>query len=210
MSALELSPVQVRVLGALVEKSLTTPQYYPMTRNALMAACNQKNCRQPVMQLGDMQVAEALRELEGLDLVAEEMAARSSKWRHRFTHQLLLKPETQAVLVTLMLRGPQTQAELRSHAANMEGPDDLEGVRVALEDLADRAQPLVMELPREVGQSQVRYVHLLCPDQPEASCRVQPASAVPEEAAPAQDQLEKIEQRLAALEAQVSALLERL
>ncbi len=196
MSELLLSPVQARVVAALVEKSLTTPQYYPMTVNALTAACNQKNCRHPVMQLREGEVGSALLDLLELDLVAEDPGARSPKWRHRFTHQLLLKPPSQGLLVTLMLRGPQTLAELRANAANLGGPEDQAEVKAVLDDLADRAQPLVKRLDREGGRSQERYAHLLCGEEAIPEMASAPVAASGGLAA----RVDELERRVAELE----------
>ncbi len=204
MSELHFSPVQARVLAALVEKSLTTPQYYPMTVNALVNACNQKNCRYPVMRLSDGEVGSALLDLRDMSLVAEDSGARVAKWRQRFKHQLLLKSETQAVLVALMLRGPQTLAELRANTSNLDGPADLEGVSQALADLADRAQPMVKLLERGAGQKEARYAHLLCGE--EAIPAVAPAVAS-SSGGGAGSRLDQLEQRLERLETQLARLL---
>lgn len=163
MSKVLLSPNEARVLAALVEKSITTPQYYPLTVNALMLAANQKNARHPVMSLTEGDVGAALNQLEAEKFVTrDDLSGRVPKWRHRFNHQLLLKPHTQAVLAVLMLRGPQTAAELRSNGVGLGGPADADGLSAALADLSDRAQPLLMQLPRAAGQAAVRYAHLLC------------------------------------------------
>ena len=163
MSALLLSLNEARVLASLVEKSLTTPQYYPMTVNGVMLASNQKNSRSPVMSLSEGDAGAALNQLEAQRLVKrDETSGRAVKWRHQFQHQLLLKTGGVAVLATLMLRGPQTLAEIRANASGLNGPADIEGVQAVLDDLADRANPLVKLLPRGTGQSTVRYAHLLC------------------------------------------------
>lgn len=208
MTALLLSPTEARVLAALVEKSITTPQYYPLTVNALMMASNQKNSRHPVMSLGEGEVGGALNTLEALSLVQrDDLSGRVPKWRHRFQHQLLLKPQTMAVLATLILRGAQTVAELRANAAGLGGPAEAEGVTAALADLADRAQPLVQLLPRAPGQAAARWMHLLSGAPSAAELAEQAArpsrSAEPEVAAPSRAELE---QRIEALEARVAEL----
>src|SRR3546814_347615 len=154
MSEILLSPAEARVVASLVEKSITTPAYYPMTTNALMLAANQKTSRNPVLSLTEGEVGNALNRLEELKLIGRDsFSSRAQKWRQQFLHQMMLKTPTQAVLVTLMLRGPQTLAELRSNAASLNGPNDDDGIRAALDDLADRAQPLAAQLPRASGQS---------------------------------------------------------
>src|SRR5690349_1936516 len=149
MTDLLLTPIEARVIASLSEKSVTTPQYYPMTVNAIMLAANQKSSRDPVMQLREGDVGAALLDLQEKGLASRDDAgSRVPKWRQSFQHHLLLQPPAFAVLVTLMLRGPQTQAELRSNAAALGGPADADGVAAVLKDLTDRAQPLVVLLPR--------------------------------------------------------------
>ncbi|AXQ27206.1 DUF480 domain-containing protein [Solimonas sp. K1W22B-7] len=165
MSQLLLSPAEARVLASLVEKSITTPQYYPMTVNAIMLAGNQKTSRSPVLSLTEGDVGNALNRLEELHLVGRDsFSARAQKYRHQFSPQLLLKPQTAGILATLMLRGPQTLAELRANGASLGGPTEGEALAAALNDLADRAQPLVVLLPRAAGQKEARYAHTLCGD----------------------------------------------
>jgi len=202
MSALPLTPVEARVVAALTEKSLTTPDYYPMTVNGLVAACNQKSSRHPVMSLSEGEVGNALLTLEEKSLVSrDDSSARATKWRSRFQHQLLLKPATQAVLLALMLRGPQTTAELRANAAPMNGPAEPEGVQAALDDLADRAAPLVVTLPRQAGQSAARHATLIC-----GEVSMPEVTAAPERAAGGSERIAALEVRIAALEARLAAL----
>ena len=201
MTPLQLSPVETRVLGALVEKSITTPQYYPMTVNAIMLAANQKSSRNPVMGLSEGDVGAALNRLEELRLTArDDFGARVPKWRHHFSTQLLLKSPVTAVLATLMLRGPQTLSELRSNAAPLGGPADAEALNAALQDLADRAQPLVQLLTRAPGQKEARHAHTLHPA---------PAQPAADDAAPAAAR-STLDERLQALEARVAELERRL
>ena len=205
-----LSPNEARVLAVLVEKSITTPQYYPMTVNAVMMAANQKNSRHPVMSLTEGEAGAALNQLEAEKFATrDDNAGRVPKWRHRFQHQLLLKAPTMAVLATLMLRGPQTPAELRANAAVLNGPTDADGVQAALDDLADRAHPMVMLLPRLPGQAAARYAHLLSgkPELPAVdSAAVTAAAPRAASSAPSGNGME----RLAQLEARVLELEARL
>lgn len=158
----QLNPIEARVLAAMVEKSIATPQYYPMTVNAIMLAANQKSSRNPVMNLTEGDVGAALNSLEESRLVArDDFGGRVPKWRHHFHNQLLLKPPVVAVLATLMLRGPQTLSELRANATVLGGPADADGMNQVLQDLADRAQPMVTQLSRIAGQSSSRYAHTL-------------------------------------------------
>jgi uncharacterized protein YceH (UPF0502 family) len=210
MSELILTPAEARVLAALVEKAATTPQYYPMTVNAIMLAANQKSSRHPVMNLSEGDTGAALNALERLSLVRrDDLSGRVAKWRQQFAHQLLLKPPVAAVLATLMLRGAQTAAELRSNASGLGGPDDA-GVSAALADLADRAQPLVVQLPRAPGQAATRYAHTLC-GAPDLSALPMPAerAAAPLRRENESAALAALEARIEALEARLSALESR-
>jgi uncharacterized protein YceH (UPF0502 family) len=205
VSDLLLTPAEARVLAALVEKSILTPQYYPMTVNALMLAANQKTVRHPVMNLSEGDSGAALNTLEGLRLAQRDSSgSRAVKWRHQMQHQLLLKPAEMALLVTLMLRGPQTGSELRANAQALGGPTEAEGLQAAIASLHDRAQPLVTELPRGPGQKEARLAHLLCgPPQPGVEIQAPDLSGL---AAPAGEASPQLEQRLAALEARVDEL----
>jgi uncharacterized protein YceH (UPF0502 family) len=198
---LQLTPVEARVIASLAEKSISTPQYYPMTVNAIMLASNQKSSRDPVMQLHEGEVGAALLDLAAKGLAARDDAgSRVPKWRQSFQHHLLLQPPAFAVLVMLILRGPQTPAELRSNAAGLGGPSDADGIARVLADLADRAAPLVTQLPRGPGQKEARYAHLLSgtPEAPVAA----PAAPAPA----ARGSLAELEERLRALEARVAEL----
>ena len=213
MSELILSPAEARVLASLVEKSITTPQYYPMTVNAIMLAANQKTVRNPVMSLSEGDTGAALNRLERDRLVQRDQSgSRAVKWRQQMQHQMLLKPAELALLVTLMLRGPQTGSELRANAQPLGGPGDVEGVHAALASLQDRAQPLVLELPRASGQKETRWVHLLC-GEPAPGTIPAPMPASPKAAAVAEAPPElqaRLEARLDALEARVAELERRL
>lgn len=200
-----LDATQARVVACLVEKSMTTPAYYPMTVNAIVNAANQKSSRNPVMNLTEGQVGAALIRLADDGWVErDDSSARSVKWRQRFMHHLLLKPDVQAVLVALILRGPQTRSELRANASNLRGPDDLDGVDSALDRLADRAEPLVVQLPRGAGQKESRWAHLLCgtPDIPEPAAAPPSASGNSGLAA----RVEALEQQVEQLTSRLSAL----
>lgn len=205
METLELSAAEARVIASLAEKAIATPQYYPMTVNALVLAANQKNNRDPVMKLSEGEVGAALNRLQDLGLCRrDDSLGRVPKWRHQFQHHLLLQGPPFAVLLTLMLRGPQTVAELRTHAAGLGGPADVEAAQAVLKDLADRAQPLVVLLPRTPGRKEARYAHTLSgpPAMPAAEEAPPPRAATP----PASDALEE---RIRQLEARVAALEQR-
>src|SRR5487761_478251 len=161
-----LSDVETRVLGSLVEKELTTPEYYPLSLNALVNACNQKSNRDPVMSLEEEDVREALRALDkkGLAGPADNMVSRVSKYEHRLQEAYNFTRHEIAILSELLLRGPQTPGELRSRADRMHKFDDLGIVQSTLQRLMKREPPLVKMLPRQPGTKEARYAHLLSGD----------------------------------------------
>lgn len=197
---IQLSEIQARVLACLVEKERTTPEQYPLTVNSLRIACNQKTAREPVTSYTEGAVGHTLRELEALKLVREQWGARAPKYEHRLDKELGLFPKAMALLSTLMLRGPQTPGELRTHAQRLFAFDDLDDVQYELGRLAAAEPPLVLALPRQPGQKEGRYAHLLCgtPELPEPSAA---------RATPARGGLEA---RIDELEAQLAGVLERL
>jgi uncharacterized protein len=208
----QLSPNEARVLAAMVEKSIATPQYYPMTVNAIMLACNQKSSRSPVMNLSEGDVGAALNSLEQEKLVArEDFGGRVAKWRHHFHNQLLLKAPVMAVLATLMLRGPQTLSELRANAVALGGPADAEGVNQALQDLSDRAQPMATLLPRGSGQSSLRYAHTLSGEVATPFSPEQTSGAAPVATTSSGEKISMADlyERIRALEARVAELEQR-
>lgn len=198
---LPLSDIQVRVLGCLVEKEATTPDQYPLTVKALRNGCNQKTARHPVVNYEEGEVGHALRELEALGLAKQAWSARAPRWEHRMGKGFDLRHKDLAVLSTLMLRGPQTAAEVRSHSARLFEFDDVDDVEYVLNRLAEREPALVTRLPRLPGQKGQRYLHLLAGEPDLEAVR----SAIP--ATPTRSSLEE---RVARLEDEVSALRERL
>ena len=208
----QLHPNEARVLAAMVEKSIATPQYYPMTVNAIMLACNQKSSRSPVMNLSEGDVGAALNSLEQSKLVArDDFGGRVAKWRHHFHNQFLLKAPVMAVLATLILRGPQTLSELRANAVVLGGPTDAEGVNQALQDLADRAQAMVTLLPRGSGQSSLRYAHTLSGEvaTPFAPEQISATSTVATAPTGEKISLADLYERIRVLEAKVAELEQR-
>ena len=160
---MELSPTAQRVLGALAEKRLTTPQQYPLTLNALVGACNQRSAREPVMELAENEVHQGLRQLREHELCRTAgTRGRTSRYEHRLDVQLDLDDADQSVLGVLLLRGPQTVGEIRTRTERWHGFDDLATVEAVLARLADHPfLPLVAELPREPGRREARWTHLL-------------------------------------------------
>src|SRR6202166_4666036 len=161
-----LTEVETRVLGSLVEKELTTPDYYPLSLNALVNACNQKSNREPVLNLDEDAVSQALRELDkkGLAGPADNMESRVRKYEHRLQEAYNFNRHEIALLCELLLRGPQTPGELRSRADRMHRFDDLGIVNSTLQRLMNREPPLVKLLPRQPGTKEARYAHLLSGD----------------------------------------------
>ena len=154
-----LSPCELRLLGSLVEKQATTPETYPLTLNALQLACNQKTSREPVMNLELGELGAALRQLEGRGLVRLVMGSRADRWEQRLDKALELVHPQVVLLALLMLRGPQTLGELLTRSNRLHDFDDLAEVQHQLERLAARG--LACQLPRQSGQREDRYMHLL-------------------------------------------------
>ena len=160
-----LSPVEARALGALIEKELTTPDYYPLTLNALVAACCQKNNRDPMLQLDDATLLAATDTLREKKLVWQVFLAgnRVPKYRHAFLDVYHVPDESVPLLCELLLRGPQTAAELCSRAERMRAYPDVAAVEALLQQLAAHVEgPFVVKLPREPGRREQRFAHLLC------------------------------------------------
>ncbi len=162
-----LDLTQLRVLGALIEKEISTPEAYPLSLNALVNACNQRSSREPVMDLGEEEVRQGLHGLEDKALVSVVREARVAKFEHRARTVLNLRRDETAVLCLLLLRGPQTPGELRSRADRLYTFDGLEAVEGTLNRLAGRGDdeaaggPLTVLLPRQPGAREARWAHLL-------------------------------------------------
>ena len=163
-----LTPMQARVLGCLMEKKETTPDQYPLTLNALRNACNQKSSRSPVVNYSEGEVGHTIRELEAMDLVREEWGARVPKYEHSANKVLGLHSQGIALTCVMILRGPQTLNELKTNSHRMFAFDDLDDVQFAVKQLIEHEPPLAIALPRQTGQKEGRYAHLLCgePDIP--------------------------------------------
>lgn len=159
----QLSAQEARVLGCLIEKEMTTPEYYPLTLNALTNACNQKSNRDPVMTLDETAVVRSLDVLrfQGLVMLAASDGGRVPKYKHNLAQKLYLEPEEQAILCELLLRGPQTVGELRNRCERMHTFNNLEAVEGVLHLLSTRKTPLLVKLPRLPGRKENRFAHLL-------------------------------------------------
>ena len=198
-----LDDVSVRVLGSLMEKELTTPDNYPLTLNALTAACNQTSNRDPVMDLDEPTVAKSLKELAERALAREvhRSDSRVKRYRHLMSESLKLHQQEVAVLCVLLLRGPQTTGELRTRTQRMFEFIDLSHVEITLQSLMTLATPLAVQLPRQPGQKEVRYAHLLAGEPtPELLART---AERPERSL---GKIEQLEQEVSALRAEVVEL----
>jgi uncharacterized protein len=197
-----LDEVEVRILGALIEKQRTTPEYYPMTLNALTAACNQTSNRDPVVSFDERTVVQGMDDLRRKKLAWMISAAgsRVPKYEQRLTEALELKAPEAAALCLLMLRGPQTPGEIRSRSGRLHPFHDLEEVEATLLGLANRPSPLVAALPRQPGTREIRYAQLLGG---EVQWSREPVEPRPE---PATQAVRRDEERFAALESQVADL----
>jgi hypothetical protein len=216
---IELTPLEARVIGCLIEKQITTPDQYPLSLNALTNACNQKSNRDPVLALDEASVQQTLDGLNHKHLILEKsgFGSRVPKYQHRFCNtefgSLQLAEVEVAILCELMLRGPQTPGELRSRASRMCSLSSAEEIETALENLASRADgPLVVKLPREPGRRESRYVQLFTgaqPAQPAAEA-VQLESLAPAPSAASDARLTHLEAQVAELRAEVERLKQRL
>jgi len=202
-----LTDVETRVLGSLVEKQVTTPEYYPLTLNALTAACNQKNNRNPVTSFSEDQVAGALESLreKNLTYVFYGSASRVPKYKHVMPEVLHLTAAEVALMCVMMLRGAQTPGELRGNASRLHEFSGLEEVEQTLNALMSRdGDALVVRLPRQAGQKEVRFAHLLNgPVAAESSTDAPPPRRAP---APSSDRVSTLEQEVDSLKSQIQDL----
>lgn len=200
----DLSSIEIRVLGSLIEKEITTPEYYPLTLNALVNACNQKNNRDPVVAFREADVARTVEMLRDKKLVFAVTGAgiRVPKYRQHLTETLNLPREETAILCLLMLRGAQTVGELRGRSAPLHSFAGLSDVQTVLDSLStkENREPLVRMLSRLPGQKEARYAHLLSGE----PASVNPADTTKPERATLQVRADN--ERIAALEAEVRAL----
>jgi uncharacterized protein len=202
-----LNEIEARVLGALVEKDITTPDYYPLSLNALVNACNQKNNRDPVMNLEEEAVRDALNGLQEHRLAGPASGAdgRVTKYEHRLQETFNFSRGETAVLCVLLLRGPQTPGELRGRTERMHHFEDLEAVQSSLQKLMQRDPPLVVVLPRQPGTKEFRYAHLLS-GEIEAGDLASPQMVSPSRSSADQERVSRLEEAVTALQKEVSEL----
>jgi hypothetical protein len=203
-----LSLLESRVLGVLVEKQHTVPDTYPLTLNALVAGCNQKTSRHPILEAGDAEVQAALDHLKSLSVVVESSGGRAMRYAHNAGRVLGLPPQSVALLATLMLRGPQTAGELRINSERLHAFSDISAVEAFLEELAARpAGALVRELPRQPGTRETRWTHLLS-GEPDGAA--EPASAAPGPREASLGEIAALKANVDRLEGEVAELREKL
>ncbi len=206
-----LDDIEARVVGCLVEKDLATPEYYPLTLNALTNACNQKSNREPVMLLENTDVVRALDSLRQKQMAYQSAeGVRSAKYCHNLESVLNLDLEDLAILAELLLRGPQTVGELRNRAERMHPVGDLHDVEELLQNLTEREEPLVIRLPRQPGRKEHRFAHLLS-----GTPEIEETSSLPAEPARLQvaaenDRMTKLENEVAELRAELDEVRSQL
>ena len=198
-------PSEIRVLGALMEKEQTTPDYYPLTLNALLGACNQKSNRAPVMNLSLQDVSETLNRLSEDVLVWRLEGTRADRWRHSLDRRWELEPATKAVMTLLLVRGPQTTGEIRSRSERLHPFKSTDEVETALESLAGGDDALVVKLGRRPGQKEPRWQHLIGGEPDDSALVDHVGDGSVSYARP--DRIKQLEDRVATLESKVQRLL---
>jgi uncharacterized protein len=206
-----LTPIEARVLGTLMEKARTVPDSYPMSLNAIVNGCNQKSSREPVMNVSETQVQEALDELKRLNLVFQSSGSRVAKWEHNFQRGVGVPEQSAVLLGMLMLRGPQTAGELRINAERWYRFADISSVEAFLEEMRERSDekggPLVVKLSRAPGAREQRWAHLLCGPVDDAQAASPTAPPMPTGIEP---RVEALEAEVAQLRATLDALCDQL
>ncbi len=205
-AAFVLDAVQARVLGVLLEKAVTTPEQYPLTLNAVVLGCNQKTSRDPVLELETGTVGHALRQLEDLGLVRVVHGARTLRYAHLLEQVVAVTPQQRALLCLMLLRGPQTLAELHARSERLVEFPSADAVSDTLERLSTRTPPLAVRLPRQIGQREERWTHLLCGEPVSVAHTVD----IDRDAAGSTADLAALGARLAALESALAALAVRI
>jgi len=206
-----LDSVEARVLGALLEKEQATPEYYPLTLNALVAACNQKSNRDPVMELDSSDVLDALNRLHEDVLVWQKSGGRADRWRHGLDRRWELDGPTKAIMTLLLLRGAQTPGELRGRSERLHRFSTTAEVEDALQRLAEEPEPLVVQLPRRPGQKESRWMHLAAgpPDEEPLWAASLPPTETPVRSR-LLDRIEELENRVTQIERELGRLLDAL
>jgi len=202
-----LSEHEARVLGCLMEKQMTTPDYYPLTLNALTAACNQKSSRVPVMSLSSGEVSGTINGLRGRGLVTARMDGRVDRFEHHLSRKLKLSSKERAMMCVLMLRGALTLNEIRISTGRMVTFESAEELQVLLGQLIERDEPLLVRIPRVAGQREDRYAHLLC-GEPEIKVAAKDIGGSSGSNRMASDRMATLEKEVADLKKEVQRLWE--
>lgn len=202
-----LTDTEVRILGCLIEKETTTPDYYPLTLNALTNACNQKSNRNPVLSFEETTVVRGLEELQKKELAEKIFKAdsRVPKYQHLFKEKYELSPQEVSVLCVLMLRGPQTVGEIRGRAERMYRFHGIQDVEGTLNSLIEKQPPLVLKLPRQIGKKEGRYMHLLS-GEPEIQDSEHSVEAATLQVHAENERIAKLEDEVATLHRDLDAL----
>jgi hypothetical protein len=208
MSLPAMSLLETRVIGVLVEKQHTVPDAYPLTLNALVAGCNQKTSRDPLLEASDAEVQSALDRLKSRSMVIETSGGRAMRYAQNVGKVLGVPPQSVALLATLFLRGPQTAGELRIHSERLHRFGDILAVEGFLNELAERREgALVRELPRAAGARETRWMHLLSGDTaPAAAMVLEASSRTAEDNAVLAARVERLEAEVRALRDRLDAL----
>jgi uncharacterized protein YceH (UPF0502 family) len=212
MALRTLNALEARVLGTLMEKARTVPDSYPLTLNALVAGCNQKTSREPLMTVSDRDAQQALESLKLQSLVFESSGSRVTHWEHNFQRAVGVPEQSAVLLGLLMLRGPQTAGELRINSERWYRFADISSVEGFLEELQDRAQdkggPLVLKLARATGMREQRWAHLLCG--PVSAAAAEGGERPAGDVSDAQSRIEALESEVATLRATVQEICRQL
>lgn len=212
-----LNAIEARVLGSLMEKQLTTPDQYPLTLNSLLLACNQKTSREPISNYESGAVQRAVSELQDRNFVAVDYGNRAARYDQRLTRVLSVDKPTQAILTVLLLRGPQTVAEILTRTQRMVDFASAQTLEEKLQQLCAKTKPVVVHIPRQIGQREDRYMHLLSgkPDlsaiaamQNSAVTQSRHGSGSDEHTAQLEQKVHQLENRIALLEKQVATLMD--
>lgn len=210
-----LNAIEARVLGSLMEKQLTTPDQYPLTLNSLLLACNQKTSREPISNYESGAVQRAVSELQDRNFLAVDYGSRAARYDQRLTRVLSVDKQTQAILTVMLLRGPQTVAEILTRTQRMAEFATPQALEEKLQQLCAKTKPIVVHIPRQIGQREDRYTHLLC-GKPDLAAIAAMQSSSPsasragndEHSAQLEQKIQQLESRIELLEKQVATLMD--
>lgn len=212
-----LNAIEARVLGSLMEKQLTTPDQYPLTLNSLLLACNQKTSREPISNYESGAVQRAVSELQDRNFLTVDYGNRAARYDQRITRVLSVDKPTQAILTVMLLRGPQTVAEILTRTQRMAEFASPQALEEKLQQLCAKTKPVVVHIPRQIGQREDRYMHLLCgkPDlaaiaamQNSVASSSRGSSGNDEHTAQLEQKIQQLESRVELLEKQIATLMD--